>query len=1025
MTTYTWSAKMGDSWGNGADWTSQADGSNGVVPTDLDTAIINAPGITVSVGTSLSAAAYILDTSGATLAVTGGTLTTEHQANFNGRVAVSAGTYVAAGMGAVFNQALTETGGTIDAVSGALVVNGGSVLSGLVTGNGVLDFNGGASNNYLDAGFACKLSSIEVTNGARLGLGETFAYAHNLTVTNSVLDLFGYSLTDTGNFALSGVAGDGVMNDAGFLQLGTNTSSETLDDGLVLNVSGIAKQVNTLYLGAADAGAKITIFKAGQYDINGNWTIYDPSSVGSIANAGVLAKTGGGKLSQIDVQVTSSATIEANIGELQLDGLVNSIAGTVSGAGTFGIGTVGGYGQTTLAAGLVLSVANLHQASGIVVLNKAQAYAGNWNMSGGVLNLNATTATLTLNGRSSFDAGTITGYGGSLVLAGPAELGAVTIGGPNRIAVGGTLTQTGLVLLGESSHPVVTIAAAGAWRIDADSSILGQYGIIRNNGVLWDRNGSATSIVQSQIFNAATGTIIADSTLQLASLGSDFHGTLTGTGLIDFANASTGIGTSTLDTGLSIQVANLDIASDVVLAANQADARTVSQYTGLIDTAGHTFALTGTASLDGGTLSDLGTLSTAGQTTVGYYTVSAGADLLVSGTADQVGALQLSDAGGAGGLTVAASGAYTVRDNFSIGGTGAVTIYGHLTEAGTGLGEIDAGVSLAATGVLTANDQTLTLTNVTTLEGTLAGTGAVALAGGHFALAGGLALDSATLELNGAASALLAANQAYGGDFRTSGGTLNLGGDTFTLTGPAVIGNATLLTGSGTLLAQGTTTLVAPNIQGAAVLAIAGAALQLSSIAVGDPTGAASAATFAIAGGGTDTLDASASILGDGTLSVAAGGTLLASGNAISQVATAIVDQGTIAVTHGDLQIAGNVSANSGGIFSIGGTAELDFLGTSAVGASTAANFASSGGTLRLDDLKVFAATIGNFASGDIIQIAGLAGSATGTYANAAHTQILVSDSSGDSIVLAFSTAQTLSAITFGDTSNVATLTHG
>ena len=1022
MTTYTWSGKSG-SWGTSADWTNQADGTNGL-PTDLDTAMINAPGILVSVGTSITAAAYILDTTGATLAVSGGTLTTEHLATFNGRVVVSAGTYYAGGMGAVFNQNLTQTGGTIDAVTGTLTINAGSTLHGTLSGAGVLDFNGSASNNYLNTGFVCNLSAIEVTGGAKLGLNENLTYGRNLTVNNSTLDLFGHTLTASSSFALSGVVGDGVIRDSGTLTLGTNLNTETLDNGLILDVFGTANQVNTIALGAPDAGAQVIVTSTGHYNINGNWTVADPSSVGSITNHGMLAKTGGGKLAQIDTQLTSTATIAVNIGELQLDGLVNSVAGTVSGTGTFGLGTVNGYGQTVFAPRLALTVANLHQASGILVLNAAQAYGGNWNMSGGVLNLNAPAAVLTLGGQSSFDAGTITGYGGSLVLNGLSELGGVTIGGPDKIDVNTTLTQTGLVLLGQYSNPLVTIAAGASWRIDADSSILGQYGEITNDGVLWDRNGSATSTIQSQIDNTTTGTIIADSTLQLASLGSVLYGTLSGSGLIDLANASTGLGTTTLEAGLSIQVAALDVSSDVLLAGNQADAKAVSQYAGTIATSGYTFALAGTTSLDGGTLSAGGTLSSSGQTTIGYYTVDAGADLLISGTADQVGGLQLSSQNGAGGLTVAAGGAYTVLDNLTIGGTGAVLIDGGLTESGTGQSEIDATVTLAASGVLTANDQVLTLTNGASLAGTLAGSGAIALSGGTFSLAGGLALGSATLELNGAATATLLASQSYGGDLRTSGGTLNLGGDTFTLTGPALLGYSTILSGSGTLLATGATTLLTPSVQGSTVLAIAGAARALSSVSVGNPNNAPSTATLAISAGGSDTLDASASILGNGTLSVAAGGTLAAAGNAISQIYTAIVDQGTIAASAGDLQIIGNVSAGSTGIFAIGGGA-LDFLNGSTVGTATNISFAAgTDGPLRIDDIKTFAAGIENFATGDMIQIAGLVGSATGAYANAAHTQILVSDSSGDSIVLAFSTAQTLNAITFSDTSNVATLTH-
>ncbi len=466
MTNFIWSGTgTNSSWGNAANWTNQATGAAGL-PTDLDNAYITAPGTTVTIDAGLVAAAYTLTTNGAALAFTGGTLTTEHHANFNGQVLIGSGTYYAGGTGATFNQYLTQTGGTLDAVTGTLVVNDGSSLSGTVAGAGALDFNGG--DNYIAKGFTCAVSAIEVTNGGRLGLQTSLNFAHNLTVANATLDLFGNTLTDTGAFALSGLAGGGTIADAGTLTLGSNIATETLDNGLILAVTGTVIQANTVFLGAADSGAKVSIGKAGQYDINGNWNIYDPSSIGSIANAGTFAKTGGGKLTQVVTQLSSTGTIAANIGELQLDGLVNTISGTVSGAGTFGIGVYNTYSQTTFQPKLALNVANFHQAGGNLVINAAQSYAGNWNMSGGVLNLNAAAAILTLNGASNFDNGTLSGYRGTLVLNGPAELNTVTIGGPDKIDVNGTLTQTGLVYLGQSSNPEVTIAKAGKWLIDAD-----------------------------------------------------------------------------------------------------------------------------------------------------------------------------------------------------------------------------------------------------------------------------------------------------------------------------------------------------------------------------------------------------------------------------------------------------------------------------------------------------------------------------------------------------------------------------
>ncbi len=270
------------------------------------------------------------------------------------------------------------------------------------------------------------------------------------------------------------------------------------------------------------------------------------------------------------------------------------------------------------------------------------------------------------------------------------------------------------------------------------------------------------------------------------------------------------------------------------------------------------------------------------------------------------------------------------------------------------------------------------------------------------------------------------ANQSYAGDLRTSYGILNLGTETLSQSGSLLLGTGTTLTGTGTLVASGSTILNAPLVQGSATLVIAGRAAQLGFLTIGNTNGMPSTAGMTIAAGGSDTLDAAAGFGGSGTLTVA--GALIANGNAISQIATSIVDQGTIAANHGDLQILGNVSAGSTGLFAIGGTAELDFLNASTIGASTFVSFTAGGaGTLRIDDMKTFGATIENFGASDMIQIAGIGTSANGlygTYGNTAHTQIVVDDSAGNTITLAFSTAQNLSAFTFSDANSVLTIAH-
>ena len=1006
MTQYNWSSNGGGSWGTAADW-----GPNGL-PTQFDTVNIAVPGVTVTVGTGVAASAYSLSTSNASLLVSGGTLYTVHLATFNGGYTQTSGTYTAGGMGAIFNGPMNFTGGTIDVLTGALKINDGASLSGTLSGAGVLEFGSGAS--YINTGFVCNLKSIVLDYGARVGFNTNFTFAHNLSAQNGVLDLFGHTLgiAATGNMLFSGVVGDGVVKDAGTLTVGTTQYSTVLDNGLVVDVTGTMIQTSTLSLGTYDAGAKIVVGKTGHYEINGNWNIYDPSSVGSITNAGVFAKTGGAKLARIDSSLTSSGTLQTGIGEMELNGLVNAVSGTVSGGGTLGVGG----GRTTLGPHVALEMAVLDQHSGILVVNGPQTCATEWDMLGGVLNLNAAAAVLTLTGRDSFDGGVITGYGGTLVLNGTAEMSNVTLGGPDKINVNGTVDQTGTVYLGTSSNPVVTIAATASWLDEGDSSILGTYGLIRNLGLFSDPNGSGDAVVQSEL--SSSGTVnVNNSTLTLAGTNL-LTGTLSGSGLLDLA------GDTTLRPGLSIKVAALDISGTTTLAASLSDAGLFSEYgNGLIDTGGLNLALTGTVSLDSGSLTDGGTLSTAGQTTIGNYTLTGGAELLVSGSADQIGQLSLSGPAGGGILVIAQGATYNILDDFDIASVGAVGVSGSLVEDGTGVANIDSAVTLAKTGSLISNDQTLSLTDGGSLAGTLAGSGRINFGGGFFTLLPGLSMVSAGLEVSGNATVQLQTNELYGGDFLTSGAaTLALGGDTLSLTGSTVLGYGASISGPGLLLTSGNVAVNSIVISGGSTLTVNGAAEQALNVQLGDSNAATSTAALNVGAGGTYVLDANASIFGNGTLSVA--GSLSANGAGSSQIASSIVDTGVISANLGTLQVQGSVTGT--GVFSIGAGTMLDFSSSASIGSATDIAFGSpAGDILRIDDLKTFGATIENFANTDMIQITGLyAGSLTGTYANSAHTQILVSDGSG-SITLNFATAQSLTSISFTANANgIATLIH-
>ena len=104
--TDSWIGKS-DSWGNAADW-------SGGVPTAQQQVQIDVAGVTVTIGSGVAAVCYTLNVQGSTLSLAGGTLYTVAGATLNGIYLQSSGTYTAGGTGAVFDQALLMSGGTID-----------------------------------------------------------------------------------------------------------------------------------------------------------------------------------------------------------------------------------------------------------------------------------------------------------------------------------------------------------------------------------------------------------------------------------------------------------------------------------------------------------------------------------------------------------------------------------------------------------------------------------------------------------------------------------------------------------------------------------------------------------------------------------------------------------------------------------------------------------------------------------------------------------------------------------------------
>jgi hypothetical protein len=962
-----------------------------------DYVYIGTPGVTVSVGAGVAADAYQLSTQSSVLDLDGGTLYTVDDGIFNGAFDESSGTYTAGGIGATFAAGIDLTGGTIDTLSGTLGIAAGGVLAGTLSGAGQLDFTGGAT--YIQAGFATSLNVIDIGAQARLGFNISFKFKGNFSEQyGGVLDLFGNTLTLSGNSVLDGAVSNGLLDIAGTLLLGSTNSVPTLDNGLVLSDTGTILQQGSLAMGVVDSGSKLEIGKTGQYDIQGNWGITDPSLLSLITNAGTFAKTAGGKLSAVDVSFNNTGTIDAATGELLLGGQVNSLSGTVSGAGTLGIGGV----ETTIGKKLTLNVACVSEQAGVLVLNGPLSYGGEFDMSAGDLDLNASKAVLTLSGRSDFDGGTISGFAGTLVLDGPVQAYAATIGSNITVDINGTFDQSGTIYFGLDSNPTAYIAKGGSWLIEGDSAVIGFYGLINNAGTLSDPNGSADAYIDAEI--VSTGTLTVNNS-ELSLFGATvLSNVVNGTGLLDIEAAST------IGSGTALKVGGIQVDGQYTYLAFSGN----ESYSGLFYQTGNSsvllqgnaLTLSGTTSLDNGTLVGAGTMTLAGTATLGIYTAT-GATLQVSGVADQTEGLTLNNAT----VTISGGATYTLDTDVGITttlGNGTVANAGTLVAAGTGDSTIDAFV--ANTGLAEVNDSTLTILGGASLAGTVSGTGILEFgpSASAYTLQSGLTLSVAALDIGQDATAVLAGNVSYAGYFEADQNSgLTLSADTLTLSGTALLD--TSVTGPGTLLlASGSTgTITGGSVSGGAVLQVNSSVDQIGSLTVGDAK-PPSSSQILISAGANYTLEAGADIGGNGTLTVA--GTLTSAGDGLAILNPSIVDTGSILANLGTLDVLGAVGGTGG--FGIGTGGELEFGANSAIGASNTVSFNGTG-ELLLNSETGYGAGIAGFAKGDIIEMSFInPGSISGSLTDNGHL-LTVQDGSGDSITLSFTAAQSMSSLSF------------
>ena len=612
------------------------------------------------------------------------------------------------------------------------------------------------------------------------------------------------------------------------------------------------------------------------------------------------------------------------------------------------------------------------------------AWLGGFDQAAGSLALGA--GTLTLGGPATL-AGAISGPG-VIDITGTAEaLSGLAVSGGATLDVSGRLETSGAVTLGAASSDAsaISVSGGGQFVIANPTTLAGEgTGGLFNRGLI-EQFTSGTSDIAGNLTNSGT-LAVAHGMLGLYGGVSALAGTISGGGALAlFGGAQVAVGAGAVVTIATLEALNAGTTLTLDGGLGYGGDFTLGPGSGLaFATPNETLTLSGAASLGG-------VVAGASASAADIVSITGAGDLngLILSDATLADAASVTMDGpmtleGGGKIAIAAGANFTILTDAGIGaaaGLGAISNAGDFAKTG-GDGTSYVTATFSNTGTLAADAGTLALEGgAGSLGGALEGAGTLLLAGGgSFTLDSGVVVTVADLAVSGAGSELtLATSLADAGGFSLGQGTtIALGGESLTLAGSQIALDGTLA-GPGTLTLAGSADLSGLVAEGGATLAVSGAAAADGPLTLGTASGGTE---LLVGAGGSLTIDAAALISGSGTL-VNDGVITAWNGLGAATIAAALVNQGTLALEAGTLDLTGAVS-NSGeisigdGALSVagglagGGTLSLGAGASAILGGAAAGtiHFAAAGAALTLDALASVAATISGFAAGDTIDLA-------------------------------------------------------
>ena len=854
-----------------------------------------------------------------TLAVgTGGTATMGGFATLGNQTG-GAGTVFVAGTGADLIFTNANTGVTVgNGGQGLLeVANGGTVLIQSAGGGLGIGQGAGGSGTVIASGAGALLSTAAGDNVTVGGSG-----AATLVASGSGSVVVG------GNLILGGSLGGIVSVDAAStIKVGSGAASPA---GAVAVVSGhVVQGYGTVAAaiandgtvatsaGFANPGQENTLEVTGSVSGTGSMVLAPNTFLrldGPVASGQTIAFAGGG--AAILVLGTTPGTIAnpitgLNVGDrIDLGGIATITSAQVTSPGTVTV-------QTTSGTYLLTNVSFAPGAN--------QSFYWYTDGATGDQAIQVVPAGLTWTGASSTDLGTAANWSPASV---PTSVDTINFSSNN----GGTLTGTG-------SGLAANFSGTGAWLLQSSTlSLAGQPSppyqpyALGDSGTLTVDGGTLDAAGGSSVDSALGAAVVAEGGAQVSFEGS---------GIGDYASNSgsllvTGPGTTWREV-YSASPAGYGGFLNVGGASGSVGQVTITNGATIIDAVGEEIGIqqgsTGTVTVSGGgTMQDGGI--NIGESGAGTLTVSSGT-VTTSGYST-IGA----NTGGTGVASVTGGGIWTNSQALTVGsaGAGTLTVAGGTVSAGTGLtigsGGGGAGtLSIQAGGTVTDNG-TYTFAGAGSGSAgtiTVSGSGAV-LDGPAAFIVGNSGTGVATVSNGGVVNA---GAQIAVGQLNQSNGALTIeSGGIVTGTGGVTIGNTAGSDGQLTILAGGTLALT-----GTAETSFPEFRIGLNGASSSGGTLLPAAQGNVLVQGSGALLNAGANALfigggtgGDGTLTVAQGGTVTAASANSFQIGAVMAgnaqgDAATVIVTDPGSRL------NSEGftLFGRGGTATLTIANGGAV----------------------------------------------------------------------------------------------